>query len=337
MKSRIAVLVLAHRTAPLPYVAATLDARFRLFIHLDAKTAAAPPILPPHANYITPRIEVFWGGWSMIQATRALIAAAQAEGGFSRYVLISGDTLPAIPQNRLEAALLDPATEFIDLIEVPNDPTLAGTPMQNAIEKHGWVQPWRRHNLTTWDHRLLNPFERENAAQHYNIPQDRIDWIRGDLEHLTRNLLANLHPEYPFETFHYGAQWWALTHETLSALLPTLDHPATQRFFRYIQVPDEHLFQTALANRPDLLEAKTLKNAPIFTAPGPRPPPLSRQQFTTAASHGPHILFARKFAPEFAPDVAALIERRQYESEVLVSLEKKARALPWTRKRPRAF
>src|SRR5208337_2675731 len=117
--------------------------------------------------------------------------------------------------DRLEAALLDESREYIELVEVPDDPSLAGMDMQAAIARHGWVQPWRLYNPVAWDHRLLNPFQREAAAAHYRVEQDRIDWIRGDLERLTRTLLRDLQSSRPFRKFYYGAQWWALTAATL--------------------------------------------------------------------------------------------------------------------------
>jgi hypothetical protein len=310
--------VLAHQPAPLHYLLDLLDERFAVFVHMDAKTSLDAP-LPAHATLVEPRIEVFWGGWSMLQATLSLIDAARAHGTFHRYVLVSGDSLPVVPLDRLEAALLDDAREFIELIAVPDDPSLAGADMADATARHGWVQPWRLHNPVAWDHRLLNPFQREAAAAYYGVEQGRIDWIRGDLERLLRPLLRDLQAPRPFEIFHYGAQWWALTADTLEKILPELRREEVQRFFRYCQVPDEHMLQTVLGNRP---EGGAAVGTPMWSDRARRAQgidTLDAAGFRAAAAAGGQILFARKFSPEAAPEVAAAIRAGRYETSVLAA------------------
>ena len=302
---RIAILVLAHRAEPLAYLLAALDPAFAVFVHMDAR--AEPPPLPPHARLIAPRTEIFWGGWSMMQATFALIAAARAAGPYDRYVLISGDSLPVRPTSDLVRDLLDLDCEFVDLVAVPDDPSLAGMAMPAAIARDGWVQPWRLHNPVAWDHRLLNPFHREAAAAHYGLDQERADWIRGDLERLTRDLLRSLQPPRPFAQFAYGAQWWALTAATLEALLPTMHDPAWQRFFQVLQVPDEHMIQTALANRQDLLAGRRLLPTPMWTDQARRAAGTGTLDDAGFAAAAADHLFARKFDPVAAPATAAAI------------------------------
>jgi hypothetical protein len=322
MSARIAVLVLAHRPAALQYLLELLDDRFAVFVHLDAKTEPAGISLrvPGHAHLIEPRLEVFWGGWSMMRATLALIEAARARANFARYALISGDSLPVVPLDRLEATLLDTTREYVELVKVPDDPSLAGADMEEATRRYGWVQPWRLHNPVAWDHRLLNPFQRTTAAAHYGIAQDRIDWIRGDLERLLRSILDDLRPARPFPSFWYGSQWWALTAETIEALLPELARPEVQRFFRYIQVPDEHMIQTVLGNRPELLGARAVVGSTMWSDQGRRTgrvDTLELAQFRAAAAQGSQILFARKFDPDATPEVAAALRAGRYECDVL--------------------
>jgi hypothetical protein len=319
---RIAILVLAHQPAPLQYLLDLLDERFAIFVHMDAKTdlAAAPLRLPAHATMVEPRIEVFWGGWSMMQATLALIDAARARGGFFRYALVSGDSLPVLPLDRLEAALLDDTREHIELIPVADDPSLAGADMAAATARHGWVQPWRLHNPVAWDHRLLNPFQRKAAAQYYGVEQGRIDWIRGDIERLLRPIRDDLRPPTPIRKFCYGIQWWALTEATMEAIRPDLLRPEVQRFFRYLQVPDEHMIQTVLGNRPDALGGRTAVGAPMWSDHPRRArgiDTLDCAGFRAAAAAGSQILFARKFNPETAPEIAAAIRAGTYEAAVL--------------------
>jgi len=322
MTARIAVLVLAHKPAPLQYLLDLLDDRFAVFVHMDAKTdlGAAPLRLPGHATMVEPRVEVFWGGWSMMQATISLVDAARARGGFRRYLLVSGDSLPVVPLDRLEAALLDDSREYVELIAVPDDPSLAGMDAAAATARHGWVQPWRLYNPVAWDHRLLNPFQREAAAAQYGVEQGRIDWIRGDIERLMRTILRDLRPPRPFPAFWYGAQWWALTAATIEAIRPDLLRPEVQRFFRHIQVPDEHMIQTVLGNRRDALGGRAAVGTPMWSDLNRRAggvDTLDHHGFRAAAASGKQILFARKFSPDEAPDVAAAIRAGAYEGSVL--------------------
>ena len=306
--------------APLGALLTLLDDRFRVFVHLDAKTELpeASLRLPPHASLVLPRLPVFWGGWSMMQATLALIAAAQSEGNFDQLVLVSGDSLPVLPADELHARLLDSPQDFIELLPVANDSTLADLDRASGIARHGWVQPWRFHNFVHLDHRLLNPFQRAEAAAHYRLPQDQTDWLRGDVEALTNELLRRQPPRSRlFRTFWYGAQWWALRGETLAAILPSLHDPAVQHFFRNMEVPDEHMVQTVLANlRPNAVPEAS--GTPMFTDHARRATgqaTLDASGFQTARARG--YLFARKFDPAAAADVAAAIAAGRYAADVL--------------------
>jgi hypothetical protein len=248
MAARIAILVLAHRTAPLQALVDAIDDRFRLFIHLDVRCADRDLVLPRHARLIAPRRAVFWGGWSMMQATLDLMRAAR---DCDRLALVSGDTLPVLVPDALHAALADRAREYVELLPVVNDPALAGMPRAEAVRRYGWEQPWRFHNFVHWDHVLLNPLTAAAAARHYDVAPPQMDWIRGDVQRLVQDALAAL-PTRPrlFGSFWYGAQWWALTGETVAGLLTQLERPEVAAWFRHFPVPDEHMVQTVLGADP---------------------------------------------------------------------------------------
>jgi len=317
MQQQTAILVLAHRRAALECLLHLLNHRalanrFRLFIHIDAKTDISLADLQqsPHVTLVSPRIAVFWGGWTMMRATLALIEAAR---GHQRMILISGDALPVRPLSEIDRLMSDMSTEYIELLEVQDDPTLAGVDPRRAIERYGWVQPWRRYNHVFWDHPLLNPMQFDQAAKRYGVPRDRMDWIRGEAQHLIAEILAEIPPRAPlFPRFYYGSQWWALTGATIEALLPQLHDPDIQRYFRHMQVPDEHMIQTILGNAPHLTMGRALLGTPMFADHARRAAgddTLGLQGFRAAGSSA---LFARKFDPETAPDLAAAIAEGAY-------------------------
>jgi hypothetical protein len=317
VRPQTAILILAHRPAALASLLRLLDHRalanrFRLFIHIDAKTdyLAAGLRLPPHVTLITPRLPVFWGGWSMIRATLALIDAAR---GYQRMILISGDALPVRPLSEIDRLMSDLGTEYIELLEVQDDPSLAGVDPLRAIERYGWVQPWRRYNHVFWDHPLLNPMQSGPAAARYGVARTSMDWIRGEAEHLVRDILAEIPPRAPlFERFYYGAQWWALTGATIDALLPSLHDPEIQRHFRHMQVPDEHMIQTILGNAPHLMGGRKLLGTPMFADHARRAGGDDTLDVAGFQSAAVSAQFARKFNPETAPDIAEAIAEGGY-------------------------
>lgn len=317
MRSQTAILILAHRPAALACLLRLLDHRalanrFRLFIHIDAKTdyLAAGLRLPPQVTLITPRLPVYWGGWSMMRATLALIEAAR---GHQRMILISGDALPVRPLSEIDRLMSDMDTEYIELLEVQDDPTLVGADPQRAIERYGWVQPWRRYNHVFWDHPLLNPMHAGAAAARYGVAPASMDWIRGEAEHLVREILAEIPPRAPiFERFYYGSQWWALTGATIEAMLPALRDPDIQRYFKHMQVPDEHMIQTILGNAKHLLTGVKRLGTPMFADHPRRAGGIDTLDLSGFRAAAASALFARKFDPAVTSDIAALIAEGRY-------------------------
>jgi hypothetical protein len=291
--------VLAHRVAPLPYLIRALGDRFAVYLHFDARADMAGIDLPPQVTAI-PRRPVHWGGWSMMQATLDLMEAARDHDVLA---LVSGDSIPLLLPDALHDALAEPGPERIDLVEVANDPALAGQPREASIARHGWEQPWRFHNFVHWDDSLLNPFGAAETTRHYGLPPDKADWLRGATQRLVAEALAGLAPRPKlFPRLFYGSQWWALSGATVAALLPELRRPEVEAFFRFFAVPDEHMVHTVLATiRPGLATRRT----PVWRAPGGGM--LDLASLRRARAQGPDCLFARKFDPAQSPRLAAAL------------------------------
>ena len=93
-----AFLILAHTEFEvLRWLVSCLDdGRNSIFIHFDRKVQSLPDIRTQHAGLtiLEDRMDVRWGGFSMIQAEFALFEAACSQGPYQYYHLLSGVDLP---------------------------------------------------------------------------------------------------------------------------------------------------------------------------------------------------------------------------------------------------
>lgn len=77
------------------------DGRNDIFIHFDKKVAVLPDIRTERAGLtiLENRVDVRWGGFSMMEAEFALFEAATARGPYQYYHLLSGVDLPIKSQD----------------------------------------------------------------------------------------------------------------------------------------------------------------------------------------------------------------------------------------------
>ncbi len=100
-----AFLILAHNEFEVLklLVSCLDDSRNDIFIHFDKKVAVLPDIRTERAELtiLEKRVDVRWGGFSMMEAEFALFEAATARGSYQYYHLISGVDLPLKSQDYL--------------------------------------------------------------------------------------------------------------------------------------------------------------------------------------------------------------------------------------------
>lgn len=90
-----------------------------VFVHVDAKVdlssyQAALGENAAYCRFVDP-VEVYWGGYSMMEAEFRLIWAARNAGAYDKFLLISDDTLPVFPPDWLNA-VLGQRRDFVTLI-----------------------------------------------------------------------------------------------------------------------------------------------------------------------------------------------------------------------------
>jgi hypothetical protein len=320
MMGQIAVLVLAHRPESLPYLVALLPPPFDIFVHYDAKSGTLPQLTVPNLRFISPRRPVFWGGFSMIEATLDLLQTAIATGGYERYMLLSGDTLPLRPSEELAEALLKPNVEYIELVDIKDEPTTKGKTWVEITTMLDSEHPGRFYNFQNWDSLLTNPYTADDLARTQNLTPAAAATLRAEAARANAERLSRLPPRPRlFQQFYYGTQWWAFTANLIEQILPELLAKETQDFFRNMEVPDEHYFNCVVGNRfpkhtrQDEAFTKTL----IYTDPESRTKTRPGITADFLRENATETLFIRKFNPAFAPEIAQAIRAGRYFSEML--------------------
>ena len=327
MDQRVVFLVLASKVPALRGLLGLLDERFRIIIHLDAKADPDGFVLPPHASFTDTRLPIFWGGFNIMLAVREMLDTAyRVTPGFRRAVLITGDTLPLLPPERLETALMSEAREHIHLVEVPNDPSLRGLTMQEAQRRSGGsILPWRFQNFTHLDDEMLSPRSRDDFMRKYGLGDNSADHLRGTAERVIATLLSQMPARPPlYNKLYYGESWWALSRSSMDLIIDDLHEKVHEEYFRFLQVPDEHFIQTLLGNKSRALSSlsRQMVGSPVFvdhsdpvrSAFGRDA--LTAEKFRAAAATG-RYLFARKFDPELTPDLASAVANGQFFSDVV--------------------
>ena len=219
---KIAFLILAHGDPThLERLCRALTPH-AVFVHIDARANDFPTerlAASPNVTVVTPRVEVHWGDFSMVEATLALLNAAREEARFDRYVLLSGACYPVKPMAALETAL-DSEREWIALTPITQQSHL-----RSLIGRR-----WRMAPFVS--HRVLDT-------------QLRSAWNK-----IAKILGRDLQREIGVPPY-FGSQWWALSEPCVAAIVTFVqEHPAFVRAYRSIYAPDEHFFQTVVAASP---------------------------------------------------------------------------------------
>lgn len=227
---KIAYLVLAHQDPiHLERLVKAINYKAHIYIHLDEKTNLDRYIHiddMKSVDFISERIKVYWGGFSMVKATLNLVKAALAsKKNFSHLVLLSGSDYPIKPVSIFYDFLRNNYNkQFIKLIKLNESPS----PQKRRLINYWFMDPL----LSFYDDSLIRR-------------------ILQKLFHLgvTRKPLCNVTPAW-------GNQWWAITPECAAFILQYLEQNLNfLKFYKYAHCPDEHFFHTIVANSPFLQKA----------------------------------------------------------------------------------
>lgn len=226
----IAYLILAHADLPhLRRLVAALPSDSIKLVHLDRKCAARLSLEDlPNALLLHDRIAVYWGDFSIVEATLRLLNAALERRQIERIVLLSGNCYPI----RSDGEILDffaarPADNFIKMFEIESASSLYLDKLSRSHIGESAISRRIRPDVPALNYLLSRGLSRMMSLR-------RSDW---------RRRLGAIHP-------YYGSQWWAITRNCGEHVLAQARNDKRLRYFERCFAPDEMYFHTIIGNSP---------------------------------------------------------------------------------------
>jgi hypothetical protein len=208
-----ALLIQAHQDISYFIKLAKIQPNVNFYVHMDAKSRDFPKTdLANLANVVllSDRVSVRWGGFSQIEATLKLFETAFANEDNAYFHLVSGE----------------------DVVLQPFE----------VIEKQ-WQQRFGFQAMMTC----------EMAPQYayrfiMDSPHADSNWQRQLTGKIITKLQQGVAKVKPYHSaIYFGSQWFSVTHADWEKIVPFIDEYSD--FFRHKLVPDEHFFQTLIAEK----------------------------------------------------------------------------------------
>jgi hypothetical protein len=235
---KIGYLILAHNNFRHleRLIDALDDAHSAFYIHIDKKARQDYKPRKPNVSVIPAKFDINWGGFTMVEATLALLEYGvehSPDAGY--YILISGVDYPVRPKTFLYSQL-EKKKEYIDISPLP-------VPYKPAERYEYYYFDYNRRNPKLYNPKFL-------------------------LEVLLKKL--KIKRKAPFRVYA-GSQWFALTAGCVQYILKTVNEDTGYvDFFCHTLVPDEAFFQTIIGNSP--FREETMANLTYTDWEAPSPP-----------------------------------------------------------------
>ena len=237
-----------------------------VFVHVDAKTNISEwrcDDLP--CTFVKERIPVFWGDWSMVEATILLMEEALTDSSLTRFTLLSGSHYPIISNKKIALKALESGNIVAARI-APNMPDGSRPEIEYQRRFYRTNEPnglWAQ---------AKNGFM--NRVFFYGRP---LDWKAVS----------------PLTGMRAGSQYWSLEREfaiycvaQIRSSRPLID------YFKQINCSDEKVFATLYGEFSSQISLEGTTFVKWTGAANPRP--ISRGDIERAIVKD-HYWFARKF------------------------------------------
>lgn len=262
--NRHAILVQAHQAVDYWQAFAARMPSVNVYVHVDAKSDVNITSKDlPNFYVLSERVAVHWGGFSQIQATVNLFAAALANADNQFLHLVSGEDVV-----------------LQDFAAIARDWQARG----DAVMLNCQIAPQYGYRLVSDSLHADTPWQCQLAGK-----------VLTKLQQARAKILPYPAPVY------FGSQWFSVTRRDWQKILPYIaDY---QAFFAKKLVPDEHFLQTLVSeqlagqitlsgdNRRYIVFDKSFNhgNSPLY---------LNRAALMAAQAQG--FWFARKVKPDVA-------------------------------------
>ena len=262
-----AFLILAHEDEKmLTRLVNRLASVGQVFVHIDAKTDTSKwQINDVNCTLLKRRIPVFWGAWSIVEATMLLIEEALSEPTIDRFTLVSGTHYPII-SNELLAQKANNSGNVIAARMAPN-------------------MPDGSRPVSEYERRFLHT-RRPNGswAVVKNGIANRIPW-QGPLDWQS---------VCPATGMRAGSSYWSLRREAVEYLFTQIRLAGPLiKYFEKVVCSDEKVFATLFCEYSD----GTFDDGTTFVKwdrKKPNPEPVTRPDIEGAIKLD-RFWFARKF------------------------------------------
>jgi hypothetical protein len=212
---RIAILILAHRNQEqLIRLVDHLKTDFSVYIHMDRKSK----IQVRSEDNVHPisKFRVYWANFSQILATRELMRTAAA-GYHDRYLLISGQDLPIVSNQKIIQYFLDNNNNYLHREN------------QTAHQNGFWRM--RYFHLGSYD-------SRGHPNRYVHFIDQKLHMLQ-DYFRVYRKIPGDL---------YVGCNWFNLTHEAVTTCLGKMYDRKYINLFRFTKCADEVIVQSVLYN-----------------------------------------------------------------------------------------
>jgi hypothetical protein len=243
----------------------------------------------PNVSFL-PRRRIHWGGWAIASTFLDGLEALAELAPDAEYVLnLSGQDYPLKTKDAMRAHLAgQDGRSFLDHFRIPvadGAGSLDWSLQRGGLDR---IEFWHFHAY----------------RRHARFPGKFVPLSRGP-----RRLPAGLEP--------YGGQaWWVLSAAAVAYVRRFLrERPDVLRFFRFVDVPDELMFQTVLLSSPlrDSIVNDDLRY--IVWKPGVSHPDLLTSADLPQLQRSGDF-FGRKFDPGADPEVLDVIDRELLSARV---------------------
>jgi len=267
IESNHSFLILAHEDeAMLSRLVRRIAPLGRVYVHIDAKTDISQwhcEELP--CTFLTTRVPVYWGDWSIVEATTMLLETALGDPSASRFTLLSGTHYPIISN----AQIADRATNAGNLVASRKAPNMPDGSRPESEYMRRFYRTKKPNG--TWS-LIKNGFM--NRIVHYGRP---LDW-------------KSVTPPIGMRA---GETFWSIDREFAEYCLSQIRESGPLiDYFKRIGCSDEKIFATLYAEfaQEIVLEGTTYSK----WAGGPNPVAISREDVENAVARDV-FWFARKF------------------------------------------